>query len=314
VTLVHWDEIEGVRRAKGEIDATAQRLGAAAGAVGVGVSRVRVEPGMLPTPPHSHGASEELYFVLGGGGLAWQDEAVHDLRPGECVVHRADEHEHTFRAGPDGLEYLAFGTNHPTEYGWLPRSRAIRLSWPWVEGRTDDPWDVEAQAEPLAFGEPGQRPDNIVNVDAVDAEEEAGVVRKRLGAAGGSRQTGLNWLRLPAGRMGAPPHCHSEDEEVFVLLDGDGTLELWPSPVAESRGVQRKDVPVRAGHLVARPPGTKVAHAFRAGPDGLTMLLYGTRKPGDVAYYPRSRKIYWRGVGLIGRVESLEYADGEPPG
>jgi len=314
VTLVHWDEIEGVRRAKGEIDATAQRLGAAAGAVGVGVSRVRVAPGLLPTPPHSHGASEELYFVLGGGGLAWQDEAVHDVRPGDCVVHRADEHEHTFRAGPDGLEYLAFGTNHPTEYGWLPRSRAIRLSWPWVEGRTDDPWDVEAQAEPLAFGEPGQRPDNIVNVDAVDAEEEAGIVRKRLGAAGGSRQTGLNWLRLPAGRMGAPPHCHSEDEEVFVLLDGDGTLELWPSPVAESRGVQREDVPVRAGHLVARPPGTKVAHAFRAGTNGLTMLLYGTRKPGDVAYYPRSRKIYWRGVGLIGRVESLEYADGEPPG
>jgi uncharacterized cupin superfamily protein len=314
VTLVHWDEIEGVRRAKGEIDATAQRLGAAAGAVGVGVSRVRVAPGLLPTPPHSHGASEELYFVLGGGGLAWQDEAVHDVRPGDCVVHRADEHEHTFRAGSDGLEYLAFGTNHPTEYGWLPRSRAIRLSWPWVEGRTDDPWDVEAQAEPLAFGEPGQRPDNIVNVDAVDAEEEAGIVRKRLGAAGGSRQTGLNWLRLPAGRMGAPPHCHSEDEEVFVLLDGDGTLELWPSPVAESRGVQREDVPVRAGHLVARPPGTKVAHAFRAGTNGLTMLLYGTRKPGDVAYYPRSRKIYWRGVGLIGRVESLEYADGEPPG
>jgi uncharacterized cupin superfamily protein len=130
VTLVHWDEIEGVRRAKGEIDATAQRLGAAAGAVGVGVSRVRVEPGMLPTPPHSHGASEELYFVLGGAGLAWQDEAAHDLRPGDCVVHRADEHEHTFRAGPDGLEYLVFGTNHPTEYGWLPRSRAIRLAGP----------------------------------------------------------------------------------------------------------------------------------------------------------------------------------------
>jgi len=27
-----------------------------------------------------------------------------------------------------------------------------------------------------------------------------------------------------------------------------------------------------------------------------------------------SRKIYWRGVGLIGRIESLEYMDGEPPG
>jgi len=44
----------------------------------------------------------------------------------------------------------------------------------------------------------------------------------------------------------------------------------------------------------------------------MTMLVYGTRRPNDICYYPRSRKIYWRGVGLIGRVESLEYADGEP--
>jgi hypothetical protein len=29
-------------------------------------------------------------------------------------------------------------------------------------------------------------------------------------------------------------------------------------------------------------------------------------------YYPRSRKLFWRGVGLIGRVEALEYYDGEP--
>ncbi|MDQ3161712.1 MAG: hypothetical protein M3Q92_02595 [Actinomycetota bacterium] len=41
---------------------------------GDGVNRVRIEPEKLPTPPHSHGASEELFFVLGGSGLAWQDE------------------------------------------------------------------------------------------------------------------------------------------------------------------------------------------------------------------------------------------------
>ena len=152
------------------MDATVQRLGAAAGTQGVGVNRVRVAPGKLPTPPHSHGASEEQYFVLGGSGLAWQDEAVHEVRPGDFVVHRADEMEHTFRAGEDGLDFLVFGTNYRTEYGWLPRSRAVRLSWPWVEGRTDDPWDVEAQAEPLVFGEPGPRPANIVNVDELEPD------------------------------------------------------------------------------------------------------------------------------------------------
>ena len=42
------------------------------------------------------------------------------------------------------------------------------------------------------------------------------------------------------------------------------------------------------------------------------MLVYGTRCANDICYYPRSQKLYWRGVGLIGRVESLQYADGEP--
>ena len=171
MTVAHWDEVPWTRRANGEMDASWQPLGNAAGARGVGVNRVRIEPGRLPTPPHSHGASEELYFILGGSGLAWQDERVHEVRPRDCVIHRADEHEHTFVAGPEGLELLVFGTRHPTELGWLPRSRAIRLGWPWVEGRDDDPWDVEATVEPLAVGDPEPRPDNILNVDEVELEE-----------------------------------------------------------------------------------------------------------------------------------------------
>src|SRR5437867_223873 len=84
--------------------------------------------------------------------------SVHEVRRLDCVIHRADEHEHTFVAGPEGLEYLVFGTRHRTEIGWLPRSRAVRIGWPWVEGRDDDPWDVEAGVEPLAYGDPGPRP------------------------------------------------------------------------------------------------------------------------------------------------------------
>jgi uncharacterized cupin superfamily protein len=310
--LAHWDEVEWRRVAKGEMALTVQRLGRTAGTKGVGVNRVRVDPGMLPTPPHSHGASEEIYFVLGGSGLAWQDEAVHEVRAGHCVVHRADEMEHTFRAGPDGLELLVYGTNHPTELGWLPRSRAVRFGWPWVEGRTDDPWDVEAQAEPLAFGEPAPAPSNIVHLEDVEEGSEGGETWRSLADAGRSEASGLHWSRIAPGRTGPPPHCHSEEEEVFVILEGDGTLELWPSPVPEQHGVEREDIPVRPGHVVARPPATRIGHAFRAGPNGLTMLVYGTRKPNDICYYPRSRKLNWRGVGLIGRVEPLDYYDGEP--
>jgi uncharacterized cupin superfamily protein len=310
--VVHWDDVDTHRRAKGEMDAEWQWLGRAAGCAGVGVNRVRVAPGRLPTPPHSHGASEELYYVLSGSGLAWQDDAVHEVRPGDCVIHRADEHEHTFVGGPEGLEYLVFATNHRTELGWLPRSRAIRLGWPWVEGRTDDPWDVEAGVPPLEVGEPAPRPDNIVNIDEVEHASLGYAVTAPLATRERSEQAGLHWERLERGRRGSPPHCHSEEEEVFVMLDGDGTLELWPAPVAAARGAVYAEVPLRPGHIVARPPGTRIAHSFLAGEDGLTMLVYGTRKPNDMAWFPRSNKIYWRGLGVIGRIEALEYSDGEP--
>ena len=154
--LAQWNDVDSHRAAKGEMDAVWQRLGDAAGATTVGLNRVKVAPGKLPTPPHSHGASEELFFVLAGDGLAWQDDAVHEVRPGDCVIHRPNELEHTFVAGNAGLEYLVFGTRHPTEIGWLPRSRAIRFGWPWAEGRDDDPWDVEAQSHAAGGGRAGR--------------------------------------------------------------------------------------------------------------------------------------------------------------
>ena len=304
--VAHWDEVETHRRAKGEMDASWQWLGNAAGTSGVGVNRVRVEPGKLPTPPHSHGASEELYFVLAGSGLAWQDGATHEVRPLDCVIHRADEMEHTFVAGAEGLEYLVFGTRHRTEIGWLPRSRAIRIGWPWVEGRDDDPWDVEATVEPLELGEPAPRPPNIVNVDEVELQTVRHQTFAYLTPDEKTRLAGLGWEKLPAGHRGSVPHCHSAEEEIFVILEGTATLELWP------RDGDVEETPLRPGHVVARPPGTGVPHSFRAGPDGVTMLVYGTRDPNDMAWYPRSRKIAWRGLGVIGRIETLDRLEGEP--
>ena len=312
--LAHWDEVESSRRAKGEMDATWQRLGDAAGTKGVGLNRIRVAPGKLPTPPHSHGASEEVYYVLAGSGLAWQDGQVHEVRPRDCVIHRANELEHTFVAGPEGLDFLAFGTRHPTEIGWLPRSRAVRFGWPWVEGSDDDPWDREAEAGPLKYGEPAPRPSNILNVDEVEHEQwQDRVTSAPLATRERSDQAGFHWERLAPGKSGSVPHCHSEEEEIFVILEGGGTLQLWPSPsFAAGTGAVQEEFELRPGHVVARPPGTRVSHWFRAGPEGMTMLIYGTRKPNDMAYYPRSNKIAWRGLGVIGRVEVLDYFDGEP--
>jgi uncharacterized cupin superfamily protein len=302
--IAHWDEVEGHFREKGPMAATWQRLGDAAGCSGFGLNRVRVEPGRLPTPPHSHGLSEEIYYVLAGDGLLWQDEAVCEIRAGDTIVQTADHYEHTIQAGSNGIDYLVFGTRHPVEYGWLPRSKAVRLSWPWIEGRTDDPWDIEAEVGELEFAEPGDRPDNVVALDDVPLDEDG---EKPLGAAAGSEHTGLNMVRPGPGKRGCPPHCHSAETEGFVVLEGSGALELLPV-----RGGVPEVHELRTGNVFARPPGTRIAHSIVAGSEGITYLAYGTREPNDIAYYPRSNKIYFRGVGLMTRLEHLDYYDGEP--
>jgi hypothetical protein len=48
------------------------------------------------------------------------------------------------------------------------------------------------------------------------------------------------------------------------------------------------------------------------GDQGLTYLAYGTKDSNDVAYSPRTNKIFFRGLGQLARLEPLEYFDGEP--
>ena len=96
------------------------------------------------------------------------------------------------------------------------------------------------------------------------------------------------------------------------MLDGSGTLELWPTPQLVRDGREYEEHPVRAGHVISRPASSGVAHTLRAGDSDMTFLAYGTRNANDVCYYPRSNKIYFRGLGLIARLEDLDFDDGEP--
>ena len=96
------------------------------------------------------------------------------------------------------------------------------------------------------------------------------------------------------------------------MLEGDGTLELWPSPRAGASGASaRRTSPRRATwSRVRRARASRTSS--RPGPNGITYLVYGTREPNDICYYPRSNKISFRGVGVIG-ARALDYWDGEPP-
>jgi uncharacterized cupin superfamily protein len=200
-----------------------------------------------------------------------------------------------------------------TEAGHLPRAGVSWLGGTWVEtGRGDHPWAREA-----AVGEPdvpalGPRPASVVNVEDVHGGDDPAGSWRLLARRAGADLTGLNWGQLNAGEEGAAPHCHSADEEIFVVLDGEGVLELWPSPQHARGGREKEELQIRKGHVISRPASTGISHSFLAGPPGLVFLAYGTRNANDICYYPRSNKIYFRGLGLIARLEDLDYDDGEP--
>jgi uncharacterized cupin superfamily protein len=313
--VLHWDDRPPWRGERGHIAGTWRSLTGNASRA-LGVKRIEIDPGMWSTPLHLEGAEEEIFYVLGGSGVSVQSEGgdplAYDVRAGDCLVHWALENAHTLRAGDDGLDVLAFGQRtYAAGITWLPRAGVAWLGETWapVGAEEDHPWAREVAAGPPEVGDVATRPPTIVNVDAVEqAERETATIGRRvrdLGRAAGSRQTGLRLAEVLPGKLNAPPHCHSAEEEIFVALDGDGDLMLW-----ERDGVS--EYPVRAGSVVVRPPATGVAHAFRGGDDGLTLLMYGNRDPSDLCFYPRSGKVLFRGLGLAVRLgEPLDYWDGE---
>ena len=238
----------------------------------IAVSLRRIELGPDEETQLPARVTEDVLFVVAGG--------TDELRPGDCVVYGVPHDAPTLRAGADGLSALLFAT--------------------------------PAQPPPFHTGVPEQpRTINVADADS-DYEGEAGRW-VRLARQAGAQHAGVNYGRLEAGHEGAPPHCHSADEELFVFLEGGATFELWPAPLnVLEESAEKESLQVRAGHVVSRPPSTGISHALTASESGVTFLVYGTRRPNDVCYYPHSNKIYWRGLGLIARLEPLAYGDGEP--
>ena len=313
--ISHWDDVKTSRGERGHIAGTWQSL-TGRDSHTIGVKRIQVDPGMWSTPLHLEGAEEEIFYVLAGSGVSVQSQGeatlAHEVGAGDCLVHLALENAHTLRAGDDGIDVLAFGQRtYAGGVTWLPRAGVAWLgdTWAPVGAEADHPWAREAAVGPVEVGETSPRPSTIVNASDVEPVERDGATVGRrvrnLGRAAGSSRTGLRLADVLPGKLNAPPHCHSAEEEIFVVLEGDGHLLLW-----EEDGIAEH--PVRAGSVVARPAGTRVGHAFRAGEQGMTVLMYGTRDPNDICYYPRSGKVYFTGLGVIARLgDSLDYWDGE---
>ena len=296
--IANWDDVQGERLERGHMCGTWTDLGDAAGSQHIGVNRVQIEPGKWSTPVHRELDAEEIFFVLGGSGVSWQNGKAYEIRDGDCIVYRVAE-EHTLRAGDEGLDVLAFGERIIARYTHFPRTNVIG-NYPGVTvdvSQGPRAWDREVEAGEPDLPEPSPRPANIVNAHDVAGKFDGSW--KRLAAEAGSVRTGLNLAIGGPGEDDADPHCHSADEEIFVVLAGSGRLELWPAPLHAAQGAVREDHPIRAGDVISRPAGTGIGHNLAAGDEGLTYLAYGTRRPDDVCYYPRTNQVYFRGLGLL---------------
>jgi uncharacterized cupin superfamily protein len=285
--VVNRLEVSEIEVREGDMAFARRRLGAAAGCRRISASVYVVPPGARQMPVHVHGDEEEIFFVLSGGGLGFEKGEAYTVSAGDVVVHPPLARPHTFLAGDSGLELLAFASGTDTSITFLPRAGVMWCGPRWVPLDAPHPFRAEGLAGPLERPEPSARPANVVALADLPTGPFPGAAVRALGQAAGSSHAGLNHVTLQPGQTAAPPHCHALEEELFYVLDGSGAVTLGGD-----------EHPLRPGDLVARPPSTGVAHALRAGDSGLTYVVYGTREPGDSVYYPQSRQVRLRGLGV----------------
>lgn len=119
-----------------------------------------------------------------------------------------------------------------------------------------------------------------------------------------AQQLGASFDVLAPGAMGCPYHLHHAEEEMFVILQGQGTLR-----VAGER------VPIRAGDVINIPAGAAYPHHIINTSDApLHYLSISTQAKPEVCEYPDSGKVgvFSEGLRLLQRREAgLDYWDGE---
>jgi len=300
--IVNFSDSPAREVAVGHIKGIWRDLGRAVGTHTIGLRRIEIAEGCFSTPAHEHGADEEIFFVLAGEGLLWQDGDTCAVAARDVIVHRPKRGPHTLRAGAGGLDVLVFGQRLDAALTVLPRA-GVAWSFPrWLElGQGEGPFASEAAVGPPECPEPGpERPANVVALDDVPAI--LGGRARRAGQAAGAVASGLNHVVLAPGGQGAPVHCHSLEEELFVVLDGGGILELW------GRGAKEpQEHALQPGDVVSRPAGTGVAHSLRPGAEGVTYLAYGTRESNDMCFYPQTGRVSLRGLGIALVAPAIEH-------
>jgi uncharacterized cupin superfamily protein len=127
----------------------------------------------------------------------------------------------------------------------------------------------------------------ILNLDEVafdDVEENGVYTSKRafIGSRIGARKLGYNLTVLPPGKVQCPFHSHHGEEEMFLILEGEGELRFGD-----------KRYPLRRHDVIACPPGgPEVAHQIiNTGTTTMRYLALSTLSEVDACEYPDSGKL-----------------------
>jgi quinol monooxygenase YgiN/mannose-6-phosphate isomerase-like protein (cupin superfamily) len=76
-----------------------------------GLSHQRLRPGVRQAFGHRHQHAEEVFLVLAGSGRIRIDDEIEEVKPLDAI-RIAPGSTRAFEAGPDGLEFVVFGTHH----------------------------------------------------------------------------------------------------------------------------------------------------------------------------------------------------------
>jgi uncharacterized cupin superfamily protein len=110
---------------------------------------------------------------------------------------------------------------------------------------------------------------------------------------------------VPPGKRSCPYHYHLAQEEMFIVLEGCGSLR-----------VAGEVLPVGAGDVIFIPPGPEYPHQLINSSDApLKYLSISTQEAPELCVYPDSGKTgaYAKGHRLMQRAAAnLDYWDGEP--
>lgn len=126
----------------------------------------------------------------------------------------------------------------------------------------------------------------VMNLDEVEFEAWGDGKRyaARLGALAkplGAQKLGYRLVELEPGKCGWPAHAHYVNEEMFFVLEGEGTLRIGEA-----------HYPLRGGDVVAVPPGPQTPHQIINSSDAvLRYLAVSTMEQPDVIEYPDSNKL-----------------------